>query len=604
VSAAQPSTPSPSRRRSAGEETGRLAALIARVNSSLELDQVLDQAIEVCAELVGCEGALVYLWDEEQQRLVVQGAIQGYKQWIGNFGLELGEGLTGWTAHTRRAGIIRENPRSDPRYRYVPELNDDHFQSVATVPVVGRSDQLVGVVTLHTRAPHEFSNEDVALLEAIAGLVAGAVENAQLHQRALRSAEVFRRLSELSREMTSAARPQATLQKLALTALELLDAALVLVLRLDAERGQLSVETWAATGNDPVHVEALPAEGPWWRLLGAGACSVALGPGDPVLRPVSIDPPPQALFSAPLTYDAKPTGLLCCYAAGPRSLGADNLELLATIAHHAAIAVEEDRRQAQVAQRSRVRELVDALRAGDRGGAATRDLAEELGLRGDRPHVVVVADTGSPAAVRRVVARLGGELGAAFPGALTDARPRMLAAVVPIRSESWSDRMEALLAAAMEADEDAVAGYSEPAADLAGLPAAYRQARVAASIARAAGSERRVRGYGDLGAQRYVWTISQAGDPDPLERALAPLVRDGGRGGDLFRTLETYLECHGNARDAATALYIHRNTLRQRLRRISTLIGIDVTDRALWFDLSLAVRLIRFRAVAEGAPKL
>jgi len=210
----------------------------------------------------------------------------------------------------------------------------------------------------------------------------------------------------------------------------------------------------------------------------------------------------------------------------------------------------------------------------------------------------VVAETAGTAASGRALSGLAGELAACFPGALTDVRPRMLAAVVPVRSEGWAERLERPLQAALAGGAGGVAGYSEPARELAGLPAAYQQARVAAAIARAAGGERQVRGHAGLGAQRHVWTIAQAGEPDALERALAPLVA-GGRGADLFRTLESYLDCQGNARDAAAALYIHRNTLRQRLRRISSLVGMDVTDPARWFDLSLAVRLIRFRTDAD-----
>ena len=188
-----------------------LAELVARMSSSLEPDEVLDHAIEVCAELTGCQGALVYLWDDEHEHLAVRGASEGYRQWVGRFALAAGEGLTGWTAETRQVGIITDHPQDDPRYLHVPDLNDERFQSVATVPVVGRSDQLLGVLTLHTRAPREFTDQDVTLLRAIAGLVAAAVENAQLHQRALRSVEVFRRLAELSRQLTSASSTARTL---------------------------------------------------------------------------------------------------------------------------------------------------------------------------------------------------------------------------------------------------------------------------------------------------------------------------------------------------------------------------------------------------------
>jgi DNA-binding PucR family transcriptional regulator len=211
---------------------------------------------------------------------------------------------------------------------------------------------------------------------------------------------------------------------------------------------------------------------------------------------------------------------------------------------------------------------------------------------------VVVVEAAAPDGTERVLGRLAGELAAAFPGTLADARSRTLVAVVPVRSASWADRLEAQLAAATVRG-GIVAGYSDAAAGPAALAAAYREARVAASVARATDPDGRVRGYGRLGAQRHVWTISRAGEPDPLERALGRLVGGPGRGGDLFRTLETYLDCRGNAREAAAALFIHRNTLRQRLRRISALVGLDVRDPQRWFDLSLAVRLIRFRSVSE-----
>ena len=73
-------------------EFGALSSLIARVNSSLAMDEVLDQATEVCTSLTGCAGALVYLWDAEQERLVIRGASEGYRHWIDVFSLAPGEG--------------------------------------------------------------------------------------------------------------------------------------------------------------------------------------------------------------------------------------------------------------------------------------------------------------------------------------------------------------------------------------------------------------------------------------------------------------------------------------------------------------------------------
>ncbi len=396
-----------------------LAELVARMSSSLEPDEVLDHAIEVCAELTGCQGALVYLWDDEHEHLAVRGASEGYRQWVGRFALAAGEGLTGWTAETRQVGIITDHPQDDPRYLHVPDLNDERFQSVATVPVVGRSDQLLGVLTLHTRAPREFTDQDVTLLRAIAGLVAAAVENAQLHQRALRSVEVFRRLAELSRQLTSASSTARTLQLLAMTTRELLAGDLAAVLQLDESRGRLAVETWAGSGG--LRTEPIPAEGPWAQLLGGGPVSVDLG-GEPDL---SLTAGARSLFAAPLRLEGRPTGLLLCYSVESRSLGGDNLELLGTIANHTSIALEEGRRRDAAAQRTRVRELFDALRAGE-----LRDLGG--------PHAVVVVETQPTEDAERVWGPLAAELGAQFGGTRVDARPQSLRALVPIASATWA----------------------------------------------------------------------------------------------------------------------------------------------------------------------
>jgi GAF domain-containing protein len=555
-----------------------ISALVTRVNSSLDLHEVLDQAIGVCAELLGCEGALVYLWDEEQDRLVVQGAIEGYTEWIGRFSLGMGEGLTGWTALTRRVGIITEEPREDSRYRHVPELGDERFQSVATVPVVGRAGQLLGVLTLHTEAPHEFSETDVSLLRTIAGLVAGAVENAQLHERALRSVDVFRRLSDLSQRMTSAS-PRETLQRLALTALELFDARLAAVLRLDVRHDRLLVEAWAACDDVRLRSGSLPASGAWGRLLGGVACSLLVDDA-PAL---ALRPDVRSVFAAPLRFEGRPTGLVVCQAADARVLSDENLELLATIANHAAVAVEADRRRAAAARQTEARELFDALRAG-----ARRAL--------DRPHVVVQADAG-PGEPDRLWSAVTAELSGAFPGTRVDARAQELTALVPVASGTWRPRLEHLLARTLP--PGAGAGISDPAQD--DPPLLFRQARIAATIARSDGGAS-VRTYASLGAQRHLWTISQEDDPDPLERSVASLAElDARRGTQLFRTLEVYLEQHGNGRRAAEVLFIHRNTLRQRLRRIGELVGRDVREPGGWFELGLAVRLVRFRD-RSGSP--
>lgn len=77
---------------------------------------------------------------------------------------------------------------------------------------------------------------------------------------------------------------------------------------------------------------------------------------------------------------------------------------------------------------------------------------------------------------------------------------------------------------------------------------------------------------------------------DPRLDALFSYDRD--HASNLCESAETYLAKHGDVRSAASALRVHPNTLRYRIRRVEEIIGIELTDAAdrLLLELQLALR--------------
>ena len=113
------------------------------------------------------------------------------------------------------------------------------------------------------------------------------------------------------------------------------------------------------------------------------------------------------------------------------------------------------------------------------------------------------------------------------------------------------------------------------------------------------GRREQVINYDRLGVYRL---LAQIEDRSGLEafagRMLAPLVAyDAARGTPLLKTLEVYLQRHGNLRQSARDLHIHLNTLHYRLRRVSEVTGVDLKDADARLDLLLALRV---RALAES----
>jgi len=76
-------------------------------------------------------------------------------------------------------------------------------------------------------------------------------------------------------------------------------------------------------------------------------------------------------------------------------------------------------------------------------------------------------------------------------------------------------------------------------------------------------------------------------------RRLADYDRE--RRTQLLDTLERYLRDRRSIATTARALYVHPNTLRQRLNRIEELSGLDLANEDL-LSLELAVKLARLRS--------
>jgi len=94
----------------------------------------------------------------------------------------------------------------------------------------------------------------------------------------------------------------------------------------------------------------------------------------------------------------------------------------------------------------------------------------------------------------------------------------------------------------------------------------------------------------------YVWGYGVGLDMTRRDRQRDALRKlgdyDRQRQAQLTRTLEEFLRQRGNISATAQALYVHPNTLRQRLRRIEELTGINIKGDD-WLMIEIALKLIR-----------
>jgi PucR family transcriptional regulator, purine catabolism regulatory protein len=111
--------------------------------------------------------------------------------------------------------------------------------------------------------------------------------------------------------------------------------------------------------------------------------------------------------------------------------------------------------------------------------------------------------------------------------------------------------------------------------------------------------------YDELGPYKYLLRMSfDVGVRDRHRDAVAILAEyDRQRSTALLRTLEEFLRRRGNISATAETLYVHPNTLRQRLRRIMELTGIDLRKDD-WLMVEIAVKMVKLQQALGNTSAL
>jgi DNA-binding PucR family transcriptional regulator len=105
-----------------------------------------------------------------------------------------------------------------------------------------------------------------------------------------------------------------------------------------------------------------------------------------------------------------------------------------------------------------------------------------------------------------------------------------------------------------------------------------------------------VMSYEELGAYKYLLRMPfDSGIRDSHRDAVTRLADyDRERSTALLQTLEEFLRRRGSISATAEALYVHPNTLRQRLRRITELSGLDLRQDD-WLMVEIAVKMVKLQ---------
>lgn len=138
----------------------------------------------------------------------------------------------------------------------------------------------------------------------------------------------------------------------------------------------------------------------------------------------------------------------------------------------------------------------------------------------------------------------------------------------------------------------ALIGVSEECGDYTGIPLALRQGRMAAEIGAKTENGEGLYFYSQMRLGRIVASFSPEIRPILQRDILSKLLEN--HADSLLETLFAYFEMNGNVSQTAEKLFIHRNTLQYRFRKIKEITGFDIYHIDDLVQLRLAVLQYRY----------
>ncbi len=335
------------------DELEALHKVNSAVNSSLDLDSVLNLTVQAVAEVTNVDVCAIYVFDKEQenQESMVLRAAKGLNpRAIGTVRVQVGEGVTGASAKEGKP-ISVYDIWADSRFRYVPALHEDTSRSMLSVPVIlFTREKLVGVINVQSRTYRSWTTEEIRFLEMVAGEIAMAIENARLYQqtdeRLRQKVQELTTLQNVSNMIAATLDLGRVLQLIVEQASELVKADMSAIYELKEESQYLTIVANHGLSEDYVRNMRVK--------LGGGP----VGRAAELNRPVNVwdahfelhenehfyfKDQYRSAMCVPLTGARGALGVICLYTRQQRHFNDEQLQIISAFADMAAIAIENAR---------------------------------------------------------------------------------------------------------------------------------------------------------------------------------------------------------------------------------------------------------------------
>ena len=173
-----------------------LANVSRTLNSTVNLGDALNVITREACLLMHAKMCSLMLLDETREWLDLRASHGAGEAYLSKPRLSLSESLLGVVARRKKPMQVG-NVQVSNRYQNVDVARREGLVSLLSVPLQF-GGQTIGTLSVYTRQPYNFSNEEIHILTALADLSAIAIEKARLYERIVDVEEQLRQNEKLS----------------------------------------------------------------------------------------------------------------------------------------------------------------------------------------------------------------------------------------------------------------------------------------------------------------------------------------------------------------------------------------------------------------------
>jgi len=332
-----------------------LQATVADMISELDLQVILEKAVERTAELVGADIVTIHIYDSLTGR-VRAAAGHGLRDKKTFQQHELGRGKVALLVASKGEPVIADDvSASELKGSFSAR---EGVKSAAGFPLKVSAD-FIGVLFVNYRKRHKFESEEVETLASFGNLAAVAIENANLIEQERRRADAMNLLQQVSARISAPLDVEEALDLIIGGAMRLTGTESGVIHLLDEAR-----ETVIRSYEVPEDFGHLPSRlsqktGMTWTAITTGqTIAVSDITKDERVNPAMAEKGVRAIIGTPLKVEGKTIGVLFLNDSEPHEFTEYEKELLSTLASQAAIAIQNARLFENAQRRIRDLEIV------------------------------------------------------------------------------------------------------------------------------------------------------------------------------------------------------------------------------------------------------